>query len=229
MVGLVLDAIAETLLPAVASAISVVPILVVVVVLTAKGGRSKAGVFVLFWFLALTMIVFVVASVGAGWTVDEEAAEPSASGGWVQLVLGVLLLWFAVGQWRSRPRDGEEPLTPGWSKTVDQASVVKTGALGGLLGGVNVKNLPLAVGVGISLAQADLSAGQDLVVAVVYGAVASLGVLAPLLVAMVMGDRSDSVIEAMRVWLIANNNVIMAVIMLLLGVSFVGDGLAVVA
>jgi cytochrome c biogenesis protein CcdA len=223
-----MDAIAETLLPGVASGISVVPILAVVVVLTATGGRAKAAVFVLLWFLALTAIAFVAALMGSGWTVDEDAAEPSASGGWVQLALGVLLLWLAVGQWRSRPRGDGEPPTPGWLKTIDQMSVVKTGALGGVLGLANVKNLPLAIGVGISIAQADLGTGEGLVVAIVYGAVASLGVLAPLVVAVVLGDRSGSVIEGMRSWLIAYNNVIMAVIFLLLGVNFVSQGVAVV-
>ena len=43
----------------------------------------------------------------------------------VLLVLGVVLLAYAVKQWRGRPRAGEESPTPGWMSTMDDFTPVK--------------------------------------------------------------------------------------------------------
>lgn len=222
-----LDAIGEILTPAIASAISVVPILAVVVTLTSKGGRTKAVAFLVAWFFGLVVLTGLFATIGSGWTVDDNS-EPSASGGWVEIGLGLAMIALAVQQWSGRPREGEEAETPGWLAAIDKMSTVKIGAVGVALAVANVKNLPLIIGAGLNIAQADLSSGSALVVILVFAAISSLGVATPLVVSALSGEEaSERLLAGMREFLTTYNNVIMAVIFLILGVNFIGSGLVV--
>jgi hypothetical protein len=48
------------------------------------------------------------------------SGEPSAASSWIRLALGALLLLLAGGQWRSRPKRGEEPTMPKWMTAIDR-------------------------------------------------------------------------------------------------------------
>ena len=50
----------------------------------------------------------------------------------------------AVRQWRSRPKEGEEPTLPSWMAAIDSITAGKAFGLGVLLSSVNPKNLACA-------------------------------------------------------------------------------------
>ena len=56
--------------------------------------------------------------------------------------------------------------------------------------------------------------------------IASVGVGAPVVLALVMGDRSRKLLDEIKDWMAGNNAVIMAVLLLLLGVKLIGDGIS---
>ena len=45
--------------------------------------------------------------------------EPSDTVSWIKLILGVLLILYAVKEWRSRQSPGSEPSMPAWMGKVD--------------------------------------------------------------------------------------------------------------
>ena len=55
--------------------------------------------------------------------------------------------------------------------------------------------------------------------------VATVGVGTPVVLALVMGDRSHKLLDGIKDWMTANNAVIMAVLLLILGVKLIGDGI----
>jgi hypothetical protein len=55
---------------------------------------------------------------------------------------------------------------------------------------------------------------------------ASLGVMAPLVVALLMGSRADTMLRGWRVWLVDNNAAVVAVIFFVIGAVLVGKGVA---
>jgi cytochrome c biogenesis protein CcdA len=57
-------------------------------------------------------------------------------------------------------------------------------------------------------------------------AVASLGVAAPVVLALALGERAAAPLEGMRVWLVRNGAVVMSVVLLVIGVTLIGDALA---
>jgi hypothetical protein len=59
---------------------------------------------------------------------------------------------------------------------------------------------------------------------IVFAVVASLGVTAPVVIYLAMGDRASAILPNLRTWWVHNNTAIMAVLLLVLGAKMVGDG-----
>jgi hypothetical protein len=215
-----------TVLPlAVAVAIFPVPIIAVVLMLRSEGGTAKALAFVLAWGVGL-------AAIGGGVLLLADGADASEAGEpatWVSvlvLALGLLLLAAAVNQWRRRPSAGEDTQVPGWMDTVDQFTVAKAGASGFGLSALNPKNVLLSVAAAAEIAAFGLEASQQIAVLAVFVLLASAGVMAPLLLTLVLGSRSQQLLDGLRGWMAANNAVIMAVLFLLIGAKLVGDAVS---
>jgi threonine/homoserine/homoserine lactone efflux protein len=141
-------------------------------------------------------------------------------------VLGALLLLVAAKEWRDRPKEGEEPPTPKWMATVDQFGPGKALGAGGLLSGLNPKNLLLAVSAAAAIAQTGIAAGQQVVAYAVFALIATVGVAAPVVIFFALGDRAPRLLASLKDWMSRNNAVIMAVLLLVIGVKLIGDGIA---
>jgi len=107
------EAIGQSLPLAVGVALSPVPIIAVVLMLTTERARSNGPAFVLGWLLGLGVVGAIVLAV-AGPGGASEAGQPAAWVSWLKLVLGVLLLLVAARQFRGRPHEGEEAALPKW-------------------------------------------------------------------------------------------------------------------
>jgi threonine/homoserine/homoserine lactone efflux protein len=217
--------IGEILPLAVAIVIAPVPVIASVLLLMSAGGRAKGLAFVLGWYAGLAVACAVVLALAGG----ADAARGGARATWVDvalLALGVLLLALALRQWRSRPRGDEEPPLPGWMGRIDGFSAGKAAAVGFAFTTVNPRNLVFVVAAGVEIAAAGLSTGEQAGVLLVFAALASIGVAAPLVVAVALGERSQAPLAALRVWMARNNAVIMAVLCVVIGAKLVGDGIS---
>lgn len=219
-------AIGQSLPVAVGVLVSPLPIVAVVLMLVSDRARANALAFVVAWFLAVLVLVGVVALLTGSATSDDDA--PAAWTGWLKIVLGVLLLLVSVRQWRGRPRGDAEPPAPRWMSAIEQFTPVRSAGLAVLLGTVNPKNLLLVVSGGAAIAAAapdDTSA--TLVAALVFAVVASAGVVTPVVIYFAMGDRAAAVLDELKTWMIHNNAAIMAVLLLVIGAKMLGDGISV--
>ena len=61
---------------------------------------------------------------------------------------------------------------------------------------------------------------------VVYGLIATIGVATPIAVYFALGERSQPILENVKIWLAHNNAAIMAVIFLVIGAKVLGQGVA---
>lgn len=219
-------AIGQSLPVAVGVLISPLPIVAVVLMLVSERARANALSFVVAWFLAVLVLVGVVALLTGSAAADD--GGPAAWTGWLKIVLGVLLLLVSVRQWRGRPRGGTEPPAPRWMSAIEKFTPVRSAGLAVLLGTVNPKNLLLVVSGGAAIAAAapdDTSA--TLVASLVFAVVASAGVVTPVVIYFAMGDRAAAVLDELKKWMIHNNAVIMAVLLLVIGAKMLGDGISV--
>ena len=137
----------------------------------------------------------------------------------------VLLLALAARQWRSRPRNGAVAPQPTWMDMLDTLSVPKAGGLGLALTTVNPKNLLLVVAGALSILAASPGPLGQWIALIVFTAIASLGVAAPAVLYLVLGDRAAAPLAQTKAWIVQNNATTMATVLLLLGLVVLGNGL----
>jgi len=218
-------AIGDSLPLAVGIALSPIPIIAVVLMLTSRRAKANGPAFLLGWLVGLAIVgAIVLAVAGAG--------GPSSSGSsatwlsWVKIALGVLLLLIAVQAFRTRPREGEEPRTPKWMTTIGKTTPAAAFGLGVLLVGANVKNLLLALGGASSIAATHVPGGQQAIAYAIFALIGTLGVGIPVALYFVMGKRSEKVLAELKGWMSVHNAVIMTVLCLIIAAKLIGDALS---
>ena len=219
------QAIGQMLPLAVGVAVSPLPIVAIVLILATPRGRANGPAFIGGWWLGLAIVGTITLSCAGGASHGGTAAPP-AWVNWLKLILGLLLFVVAAREWGSRPHEGEDAAMPKWMGALDSFSPVKAAGAGVVLSGLNPKNLLLAVAGAVAIAQAGISTGQQVAVYVVFVAIASVGVGAPVVVYFALGARSQQILEGMKNWLARNNAVIMAVLLLIIGVKLIGEAIS---
>ena len=207
-------------------AVSPLPIVAIILLLATPRGRANGSLFAVGWLVGLSVLGAVVLLL-AGPTDPSDDGQPAAWTGWLKLLLGVLLLLLAARQWRARPAEGAEPEMPKWMAGLDRLRPGQALGLGALLSAVNPKNGGLTIAAAASIAGAGLAGGQQAVALAVFVLIGSLGVLTPLVLYLVAGERAARTLDGWKTWAGDHNAAIMAVLFLVFGLKLVGDGIAV--
>jgi hypothetical protein len=216
--------IGEVLTFAIGVAISPVPIIAVILMLFSQRARVNGPVFLVGWVVALALVS------GLAYFVSDQsnaATNSSASDGisWGKIVLGAVLLWLALREWRSRPAPGTEPEMPKWIAGVDALTPGKALGLSLLLAGVNPKNLILTLGAAAGLAQLSLSTGVAIGSLIVFVVVGSLTIALPVAYYVLGGERASRTLDELKGWLSLHNAAVMALLFLVFGVDLIAKGL----
>ena len=176
--------------------------------------------------------LFGVAAVLSGVTAlaDAIGLEPdsnrSRGASALLLALGVWLLVVAVRKFGHRPGPDDQGDAPKWMRGIADFGGGKSFLAGVVVGALNPKNIAVAVASGVVIATAELPATQQIWVIATYACIVSLGVAAPIVTALVLGDRSEGVLRGWQQWLDRNNGTVMAVVYLFFGVILLGKGIA---
>jgi Sap, sulfolipid-1-addressing protein len=218
------EAIGHSLPLAIGVALSPVSIVAVVVLLTSSRARSLGPVFVLGWWLGLVVvgaIVLVVVGPSGGGSAGQRTRWVS----WAMIVVGVLLLVAAVRRWRGRSGGGEEVPLPAWLGALDRLKPPVVLGGGVVLGAVRPKSLLLVVGGAAAIAQSGIAGGQQAIAYAVFAVTSTVGVAVPVVVYFAMGTRSAELLGRLKGWMGRNHAVIVAVVLVVIGVTLIGDGI----
>ena len=219
------QAIGGSLPLAVGIAISPVPIIAVVLILTSQRAKVNGPAFVLGWLVGLGIVGAIVLLLAGPGGASQHGA-PATWVSWVKIVLGVLVLLVAVRQFRGRPHGDEEPTMPKWMATIDKTSPVAAAGLAAVLSGANPKNLLLAVAGAAAIAGTGISGGQQAIAYLVFALIGTLGVGIPVGIYFAMGARSEKLLAGLKDWMSAHNAVIMTVLCLIIAAKLIGDGIS---
>jgi threonine/homoserine/homoserine lactone efflux protein len=220
----VLDAIGEVLPAAAGVALSPFPIIAIVLVLGTSQARANGLAFTLGWVLGLAATTAVMLLVTDG--SDDPDSEVSALAAGAKVAVGLALLALAVKKWRSRPRPGEAPTTPAWMASLTDIHPPRAFGLAAALGGLNPKNVAFCFAAASSITALGLDGADAAVAAGTYVVLGSATVLGAFLAHLVAGERAEAALASVQAFMLANNAVIMMVILLVLGAKVLGDGLA---
>jgi threonine/homoserine/homoserine lactone efflux protein len=218
------EVIGEILPLAVGIAISPIPIIAAILMLLSPRAKRTSIGFLIGWLagIVVAIVLFTLLST----VLPQDTAAPSPISGVIKIILGALLLFLAIKQWQARPAKGEQASMPKWMSAIDSMTAGKAMGLGFLLAAVNPKNLLMAISAGLIVGGAGLTVGQTTVVIIIFVLLAASTVLVPVVGHLIASARLAGPLDKLREWLVDNNAVIMAIVLLVIGVSLIGTGLA---
>jgi len=211
---------------AIGVAISVMPIIAAVVLMTSTGGTRKAWAFTAGYFVAVLALTLIIALVGQKADSGTSDGSPSLIQSGIQILVGVGLLFLSYRNFRNRNIEATDDSGPGWLKTVDKVSVPAAFGLGAASGGANPKNLALIPGAAVTIVGAGLTTAGLVWTSVVFALIGTCGVAIPLVIPLFAGEKKDEVLTSLRQWLTRNSPVIMMVLLFVLGWNLIGKGLS---
>ncbi len=216
--------VAEILPLALVVTISPINIIPVILLLFTKRPLVNASLFVAGFVAGVAGVLVACIAIA-------EAVDLSPSSGhstwvaWLKLVLGVYLVLAAVQKFRGRPRDGRGGTMPKWMDGIAASRPRKSLAAGLALGAANPKNVVVGLAAAATIASFTLSHGQAVAAIAIYLLVAVLGIAAPILVTVFLGDRSRDVLDGWKAWLGQNNATVMSVLFLIFGVVLMAQAI----
>ena len=202
---------------AIGFAISPITLIELILVLVSK--RRVVNSIVL--TVGIVVLSFVGVAIGAGGAnaAGDTSSGPSTTTSVVFVVLAVLLLAFAAKNWQNRADASEMAV---FSKIGDMGpKAVLVLAPGATL--LNPKNLIILLSAGQTIGSTASGAGVILP-AVVFVIVATSPFWASTLYALLGGADAQHRLDALRVWLMAKNRLIMAVVLGVLGLVLLAKG-----
>ena len=219
--GPVLSTLSETLPFAIGVAASAAAVIALVLILQGSRALPSGLSFTLGWVLGVGVVC--AAGVAFGLAVSDDPARWTQ---WLKTLLGALLLVAAVRKWRQRVPSGQEPTPPKWMSGLQDSAPGKAAVLGFLLGGINPKNLMLTLGAAATLGAAGLSSSELWITGIAYVVVASVTVLVPMGIYVLMRSKADELLANLGEWMKSNSDAITIVVLVIFGVKLLLGGLA---
>ncbi len=203
--------------------LAALPVVLVPTALAAKRPADVARAFLGGWLLALLIVgTLIIALV-------DVLVLPTGNGAWfgyAKILLGLLLVVLGARQWAGRPRGEVDPPVPGWMAGIESMTAGRAFGMALLLGAANPKNLVLTVSGATAIAEASGVPLHQAVALLVFVLIGSLGVAAPVVLTIALGDRADRVLAAADGWMTRQSTAIVAAVLLVLGVVLAINGLA---
>ncbi len=219
------EAIGASLPSAIGIAISPLPIVAVILMLFSVKARTNAPAFAGGWVVGLIVIFVIVFALADPANVENNGSDSSSTASIIQLVLGILLLFLAYRQWAGRPKPGETQEMPKWMQSIDTMEPPMAAGFGALMSAINPKNLLLAIAGATAIAQVDTGWGSKIGAAVVFIILASVSVGGIVIWFFAAGKSAEAKLDEMKTWLLANNAMVMAILLGFFGIVQLGKGI----
>lgn len=193
-------------------------------VVSPRGNAASLG-FLGGWLLGVIVPVVVVSTL-TGLLPESSPDTSRPIAGTILLLLGVLFLYLAAGEWRIRPLPGRAPVLPRWVAALDSMTVTHGLALGFGLGAASPKNLTLGVAAGLTIGGANFMLREVIVVILVFVVIAVSSMLIVVVGGMLGVDVWRRPLVELRDWLGRNSATIQVVLFLVLGTALIGAGIS---
>jgi threonine/homoserine/homoserine lactone efflux protein len=221
---MLIQVIGEMLPSSMAVTLSPFPIIAIVLLLGTPKAKANGLAFTAGWMVGLAALTAIVV-----FLVRESDDTESTSYILLEvfrIVAGSAMILLAAKKWKTRPRRGEEAVLPGWMSSIESSNPKRSLVLGLTLSAINPKNFALTASGTAFIAQAGLHGTDAIAPAIVFVMLSSVSVLAAVGTFLIGGERSKEPLDAVKQFMLDNNNVIMMIVLLVLGSKILGDGLA---
>lgn len=204
---------------ALALLLAALPVVLVPVALAAKRPAGVARAFLGGWLLGILLVGGVVIAL------IDVLVLPSGNSTWfayAKIVIGLLLILLGLKRWTDRRESDPEP--PGWLAGVETMTAGKAFGLALLLATLNPKNVVIVVAAATAIGEVTPVPAQQIVALLLFTVVGSIGVAAPVVATVVMGDRADERLAGADRWMTRHSGSIVSVVLVVLGVVVAANG-----
>ena len=192
------------------------PLTAFILILSSEKGTRKGLAFILGWLACLVLVIAAVVLVTGGKPPASSTAQSVAVLA-VKLALGVVLILFAVRQWRRR---GRQSKPPAWMASLDRMSLWAAAGLAAFL-----QPWALVAAGAATVAQAKLSGAASYLVLMAFCLLATSSFLYLELYATFAPAAAGARLDRMRTWLDTHRDQLIIGISLLLGFWLVGKSI----
>jgi len=218
-----ISSVLDVLPSAVGVAISPLPIVSLILILMSNKAKANGVAFLAGWLIGLMIIGVIGLNL-----IDPDGGKDKHNPVvlWIQVIVGILVLVLAAKNWMNRPRTNLEPKMPKWMQNLSKMPWYIAFGLAIFFIVLNPKNLALALDGVTSIAEDPISTAAQYGTLIIYTLVASLSIAAPVVYYFSGGAGAKKLLSKLKGWLVKNNAVIMAVVLLLVGLKITIEAIA---
>ena len=218
------EVIGETLPLAIGIAISPIPIIAAILMLLSPRAKSTSVGFLIGWLAGIVVAIVLFTLLSS--VIPQDTGGPSPVAGVIKIILGAASVVLGDQAVAGRPAEGEASEHAEMDvghRLHDRRQSPRSWLPAG--GGEPEEPAAGDRG-GVIVGGAGLTVSQMTVVIIIFVLLAASTVLIPVVGYLIASARLAGPLDKLREWLVDNNAVIMAVLLLVIGVSMIGKGLA---
>jgi hypothetical protein len=199
------------------------PPAIIASIVLASTSRPKAMAFAGGWLVGLLVTGSVVMLAG---DVSELLGGPSMLAVVAKLVLGAVLVIWALAKWRKRSTSSGADELPRWMRSLTGLSAPRAFLAAAAYAALNPKTLAFVAAGVLTILGASFSMAVEWITLLLFVILASLSVTVPVALAVIAPDRSADALAAARVWLGDNGSMVTAAVLAVLGALLLYSAIA---
>ena len=199
---------------------SPVSVVTVIVLLSMPSGRRRALAFVIGWLIAIAAIGAIAIFVLHGQDFSSKHSTPSRAASALEILLGSLLLLWAVVAYRRRKPSKESVAEPKWLSRVEGTHWLLAVAVGAIM-----LSYALSLAAASEILKANVSRLDAAAAIVVFSVTSIVTVAAPIVVALAAPERSAQRLATWKAWLLGNSRTVVLVVLMVVAALLVDRGI----
>ena len=199
---------------------SPVSVVTVIVLLSMPSGRRRALAFVIGWLIAIAAIGAIAIFVLHGQDFSSKHSTPSRAASALEILLGSLLLLWAVVAFRRRKPSKESVAEPKWLSRVEGTHWLLAVAVGAIM-----LSYALSLAAASEILKANVSRLDAAAAIVVFSVTSIVTVAAPIVVALAAPERSAQRLATWKAWLLGNSRTVVLLVLMVVAAFLVVRGI----
>ena len=200
---------------------SPVSVVTVIVLLSMPSGRRRAIAFVCGWLIAIVGIGAIAIFLLHGQDFSSKQSTPSRAASALEILLGSLLLLWAVVAYRRRKPSTEAASEPKWLARVEGTHWLLAVAVGAIM-----LSYALSLAAASEILKANVSSLDSAAAIVVFSLTSIVTVAAPIVVAVTAPERSAQRLAAWKAWLLGNSHTVVLVVLMVVAALLIVRGIS---
>jgi hypothetical protein len=200
---------------------SPVSVVTVIVLLSMPSGRRRALAFVCGWLIAIAAIGAIAIFVLHGQDFGSKHSTPSRGASALEILLGSLLLLWAIVAYRRRKPSKEGVSEPKWLSRVEGTHWLLAVAVGAIM-----LSYALSLAAASEILKANVSSFDAAAAIVVFSLTSIVTVAAPIVVAVAAPERAAQRLAAWKAWLLGNSHAVVLVVLMVVATLLIVRGIS---